>query len=58
MVESGVVNIPKEALLPGADLSLVLLADSKLFWDAPHITGVGEADDFALQSKMRQYWGR
>jgi sporulation protein YlmC with PRC-barrel domain len=58
MVESGVVNIPKEALLPGGELTLVLLADSNVFWDAPHITTAGEADDFTLQSKMRQYWGR
>ncbi len=49
---------PKEALLPGGELTLVLLADSKVFSDAPHITSAGEADDFALQSKMRQYWGR
>jgi hypothetical protein len=52
------INIPKEALLPGGELTLVLLADPKVFWDAPRITSIDEADDVALQSKMRQYWDR
>ena len=58
MVHLRAINIPKEALLPGATLTLVLLADPQIFWDAPRITSVDEADDFALQSKMRQYWDR
>jgi sporulation protein YlmC with PRC-barrel domain len=51
-------NIPKEAFLPGGALTLVLLADPQVFWDAPRITSVDEADDIALQGKMRQYWDR
>jgi hypothetical protein len=39
-------------------LALVRLNDPQVFWGAPHVTCIGEADDFALQSKMRQYWGR
>ncbi len=58
MVHLRAINIPKEALLPGGALTLVLLTDPRLFWDAPRITNVDGADDFTMQSKMRQYWGR
>jgi sporulation protein YlmC with PRC-barrel domain len=58
MVRLRAINIPKEALLPGGTLTLVLLTNPKVFWDAPRITNVEGADDFAMQSKMRQYWGR
>jgi sporulation protein YlmC with PRC-barrel domain len=58
MVSLGVTNIPKEALLPGATLTLVLLAQPAVFWGAPTIASADQADDFALQAKMRQYWGR
>ena len=56
LVHLRATNIPKEALLPDSLLTLVLLADPQLFWDAPRITSAAEADDFALQSKMRKYW--
>jgi len=56
MVHLRAINIPKEAFLPGGALKLVLLADPLVFWDAPRITSVEEADDVALQTKMRQYW--
>jgi len=52
------INIPKEALLPGGTLTLVLTADPQVFWDAPRITSVEEADDITLQSKVREYWSR
>ncbi len=58
MVHLRAINIPKEALLPGATLTLVLTSDPQVFWDAPRITSIEEADDFALQSEMRQYWDR
>ncbi len=58
MVHLRALNIPKEALLPGGTLTLLLLADPQVFWDAPRITSADEADDFALQGKMRQYWDR
>jgi len=58
MVHLRATNIPKEALLPGGALTLVLLTDPQVFWDAPRIIHIDEADDFAQQSKMRQYWGR
>jgi sporulation protein YlmC with PRC-barrel domain len=57
MVLIGVTNIPKEALDPGGALELELLADPELFRDAPRITSIDEADDFALQAQMRKYWG-
>jgi sporulation protein YlmC with PRC-barrel domain len=58
MVSLGVTNIPKEALLPGATLTLVLLAQPAVFWGAPTIASADQADDFSLQAKMRGYWGR
>jgi hypothetical protein len=56
MVHLRAINIPKEALLPGGALSLLLLSDPQVFWNAPRITSVDDADDAALQSKMRNYW--
>jgi sporulation protein YlmC with PRC-barrel domain len=56
MVLIGVTNIPKEALHPSGVLTLELLADPELFWGAPRITRLNEADDFALQGSMRKYW--
>lgn len=58
MVNLRAINIPKEALIPGGKLTLVLLTDPQVFWGAPRITSIDEADDVALQSKMRQYWDR
>ena len=58
MLTLGATNIPNEALLPGSTLTLVLLVDPALFLNAPRIGSVDEADNFALQSKMRQYWGK
>ena len=58
MVSLGVTNIPKEALLPGGTLSLVLLPKPATFLDAPRITSVDQADDFAQQARMRKYWGQ
>jgi sporulation protein YlmC with PRC-barrel domain len=58
MVHLRDINIPKEALLPGGVLTLVLTVDPQVFLDAPRISTIEEADDFALQSKMRQYWAR
>ena len=58
MVRSRAINIPKEALEPGNTLTLVLLTEPQVFWEAPRISSVDEADDFEMQSKMRQYWGR
>jgi hypothetical protein len=44
--------------LPGGVLTLALLAEPTLFWDAPRITNVDQADDFGQQGKMWQYWGK
>jgi len=58
MVRLGATNIPKEALTPGAALRLVLLTDPQMFWEAPRLVTLDEADDFMLQGKMLQYWSR
>ena len=56
MISLGRTNIPKEALDPGATLKLVLLADPSVFWGAPRITSIDQADNFSEQGKMRGYW--
>ncbi len=58
MVPMGNTNIPKEALAPGGTLTLVLLAEPAVFWDAPRITSAGQADDFNMLSRMRGVWGK
>lgn len=58
MVHLRAINISNEALQPGATLTLLLTSDPQVFWDAPRITSIEEADDVSLQSKMRQYWDR
>ena len=58
MVHLGATNIPEEALQPGAQLSLVLLTEPQVFWEAPRISSVEEVASFELQSKMHDYWSR
>jgi sporulation protein YlmC with PRC-barrel domain len=58
MVRLAVTNIPKEALAPGQAPSLVLLTEPQMFWEAPRISTLDEADSFTQQGKMLQYWGR
>ena len=58
MVPMGNTNIPKEALLPGATLTLVLLAQPDVFWGAPRITSASQADDFNMLARMRGVWGK
>ena len=58
MVPMGNTNIPKEALMPGATLSLVLLAQPEVFWGAPRITSASQADDFNMLARMRGVWGK
>ena len=58
MVPMGNTNIPKEALMPGAKLTLVLLAQPEVFWGAPRITSASQADDFNMLARMRGVWGK
>jgi sporulation protein YlmC with PRC-barrel domain len=58
MVRLGATNIPKEALTPKAALRLVLLTDPQMFWEAPRLTTLEEAENFTMQGKMLQYWDR
>jgi hypothetical protein len=56
MVPLGQTNIPKEALLQGAKIELVLLAKNELLLGAPRITSVKQAMNAQTQSDARQYW--
>jgi sporulation protein YlmC with PRC-barrel domain len=58
LVHLRAVNIPKEALQPGARLSLVLLTAARIFEQAPRLASLAQADDPALQNEMRRYWNR
>jgi sporulation protein YlmC with PRC-barrel domain len=58
LVRLGVTNIPKEALAPGGMLSLELLTEPQMFWQAPRIASLDEADDFTTQGKLLRYWER
>jgi sporulation protein YlmC with PRC-barrel domain len=53
-----VFNIPKEALLPEGEISLVLLVEADRFLGAPRINSVEEAVQGGAQSSARAYWNR
>jgi sporulation protein YlmC with PRC-barrel domain len=57
LVRLGATNIPREALAPGATLRLVLLTEPEMFWQAPRLQALAEADSYAMQARMRRYWG-
>lgn len=52
------VNIPKEALGPGSEISLVLLTENELLLNAPQIQTVEEAVQMRAQGAAWGYWGR
>ncbi len=58
MVPLGNTNIAQGALAPGATFKLVLLAQPEVFAGAPRINSANQADDPAMQGKMRQYWNK
>lgn len=58
MVPLGQTNIPKEALVPGQTIELVLLSETNLLLDAPRITSIEEAMKAQTQSDARGYWNK
>ncbi len=54
----GKSNIPKEALVPGSTIELVLLADNGQLAGAPRVASVEEANTDAAQNTARAYWGQ
>lgn len=56
MVPLGQTNIPKEALVPGQTIELVLLSETNLLLDAPRIASIEEAMNAQTQSNARGYW--
>ncbi len=50
------VNIPKEALIPGNEVSLVLLTENTDLLNAPRIETVEQASSMDAQNAARQYW--
>jgi sporulation protein YlmC with PRC-barrel domain len=58
LVPLRVVNIPTEALEPGSKISLVLLTENDILFNAPKIDSVEAATSAEVQNKARQYWSR
>jgi sporulation protein YlmC with PRC-barrel domain len=58
LVPLRVVNIPKEALGPGTEISLVLLVENDLLLKAPQIESIEEAVQVGVQGAARAYWGQ
>jgi sporulation protein YlmC with PRC-barrel domain len=58
LVPLRVVNIPKSALEPGGELSLVLLTESDLFLNAPKLAALEDSVQAEAQGKAIQHWNR
>jgi sporulation protein YlmC with PRC-barrel domain len=58
LVPLRLVNIPKSALEPGGELSLVLLKENDLLLNAPKLAALEEAVQGEVQGKAIQYWNR
>jgi sporulation protein YlmC with PRC-barrel domain len=58
LVPLRVVNIPKSALEPGGELSLVLLTENDLLLNAPKLATIEEAVRDEVQGKAFQHWNR
>jgi hypothetical protein len=58
LVPLRVVNIPKEALEPGAEISLVLLTENDLLLNAPQIESLEEAVQWRAHGAAQSHWGR
>lgn len=56
MISLGQTNIPKEALVPGKTIELVLLAELDKLSGAPRIASVEQAMNSQTQSEARNYW--
>lgn len=56
MVPLSQTNIPKEALVPGKTIELVLLAETNKLLGAPKLDSVEQAMSTQTQSTARKYW--
>ena len=56
LVPPGAVNIPDFALEPGAQISLVLLVENQMLFDAPRIGSVEEAASGSARQSAWEYW--
>ncbi len=56
LVPPGAVNIPDFALEPGAQISLVLLVENQLLFDAPRVGSVEEAASDSARQSAWEYW--
>ena len=52
----GAVNIPEWALEPGNEITLVLLAENKMLFNAPRVASVEEATSGSAQQAAWEYW--
>jgi sporulation protein YlmC with PRC-barrel domain len=58
LVPLAAVNIPREALQPGGEISLVLLTENSLLAGAPQLASIEQAIEPSAQGQARQHWGR
>jgi sporulation protein YlmC with PRC-barrel domain len=56
MVPPGAVNIPESALKTGAQISLVLLVEKQMLFDAPRIGSVEDAASGSARQSAWEYW--
>ena len=56
MISLGQTNIPKEALVPGQTIELVLLAEVNKLLGAPRIGSMQDATNAQTQKVAREYW--
>ena len=58
LVPLSAVNIPQEALENGNKISLVLLTNNDILFNAPRIDTLKAATSLEVQNTARQYWNR
>jgi sporulation protein YlmC with PRC-barrel domain len=56
LVPPGAVNIPEWALEPGNDITLVLLAENQMLFNAPRVDGLEEAASGSARQEAWDYW--
>ena len=56
LVPPGAVNIPEWALEPGNDITLVLLAENQMLFNAPRVDSLEEAASGSARQEAWEYW--
>ena len=56
LIPPGAVNIPEWALEPGNEITLVLLAENKMLFNAPRVASVEEATSGSARQAAWEYW--